>query len=342
VRALQLFGPDDLRVVDLPVADIGPDDALLEVESAGLCGTEPGIYHRGQPRGLVPGHEYAGTVARVGSRVTRVKVGDRVTGLWHSSCGACVECRAGMPELCPVPMTFGHAFDGSYAEYMRVPNADRCLLRLGDSLPFDLGALMGCSLVTAMWALARAGVVPGDSVAVFGLGAVGLCGVLGARLAGARTVIGLDPVAYRRATALECGADQALDPTDAGASETLRSCNGGAGTDRAIIPTTAKSAPQQALEGTRRGGTVVVIGGVGDFTINSRQLNHEQKTLTGAAGAPGADFGQRVVDLVADGRLDAGRLSRLVTHRFALADAATAFQVYEAKSEPVIKAVIHP
>lgn len=342
--AARLYGSEDLRVEEMEIPTIGPEDVLLKVEAAGMCSTEPHDFHTGYRRPVIPGHEYAGVIAEVGDQVRNWKVGDRVTGRWRSSCGNCPECRTGRPGLCRVRMTFGYEFEGSFAQYMRVPGADRTLVRLPSEVSFEAGVLIGCPTTTGMWGVHRAGVRVGDIVAVFGAGVVGLSAVVGARLDGAAIVICLDPLDWRRDLAGEFGANITLDPTSPDVVDEVLELTDGSGVNQAVIAAPASSAVQQAVDIMSRGGRIAIIATMEEFKLRNVDLGFivMEKELVGVSGAPHVDFLDRVIDLFRSGRVDRSRHQSLITHRFSLSDVHRAYEIYERKEEHTMKVVLLP
>jgi alcohol dehydrogenase len=219
VRGLVLAGVG--RIVyrtDLPEPALeAPTDAIVAVRRAGLCGSDLHPYEGREPVrfGVITGHEVVGDVVDTGTAVAAFRPGDRVLVPFTTSCGACPECRRGLSARCRSGQLFGYgapgdpgapALHGGQAEYVRVPLADGTLVRQPDGLD-DAGAvLLTDNLPTGWYAAERAGVAAGDTVAVVGLGSVGLCAVVAARDLGAGHVVAADPVAPRRECAERLGA----------------------------------------------------------------------------------------------------------------------------------------
>jgi aryl-alcohol dehydrogenase len=227
------FAIEQIQIAD----DLRPGEVLVEVHAAGICHTDVTTAATAVDAQLpiVLGHEAAGVVAGVGSAVTRVAVGDRVA-LSFASCGSCRYCTSGQPSYCvntvplnlsggrpdgSTPLTdaggaevrsffFGQSSFGRYAV-----TYERNCVPIGPSIDFSVAAAMGCGFQTGAGTLLRAlKVRPGSSVAVFGVGTVGLSALMAARLAGADTVVAIDPMPARRELALELGATAALDAAD--------------------------------------------------------------------------------------------------------------------------------
>lgn len=228
MRGLVLAGTRRIELRDdLPepvVAD--PGDAVVEVEAAGLCGSDLHPWAGREPAatGVVQGHEAVGRVVEVGPDVTTVAAGDRVVVPFTTSCGTCGPCTDGLSSRCTSSRLFGWgapgqpaaaALHGGQAERLRIPHADGTLLVVPDDLD-PATALLLCDNAPTGWYVARrAEVRPGTRVAVVGCGAVGLCAVAAALDLGAVEVVAIEPEAARRAAAVEVGATTAVAPDEA-------------------------------------------------------------------------------------------------------------------------------
>jgi S-(hydroxymethyl)glutathione dehydrogenase / alcohol dehydrogenase len=293
--------PLELREIELDEPRV--DEVVVRMAAVGICGTDlhniKGEWQRPTP--MVLGHEGAGVVEEVGSAVTSLRPGDRVVLSWAPSCGECADCRRGRPAAC-VPLhraigagtlvggRTGMSLDGqtvyrgtatgALAELVVV--TERVALPLGDDVPLEEAALLGCAALTGVGAvLFAAKVEPGATVVVVGAGGVGQFVLQGARLAGARAVVSVDPVESRREQALRLGATAAVPP------ETL------AGTMRELLPDGADyafdavGAPETtvlALRWTRSGGSCVVVGlpAAGErLDLDPGEFNRREKWLTG-------------------------------------------------------------
>src|SRR3954467_13227229 len=200
MRAVTFQAPGDVRIEERPDPEpVAADDAVVRVEATGVCGSDLHIYHgrvQIEP-GFIIGHEYVGTVEAVGDGVTSVAVGDRVLGCFQVACGTCWFCRHGNFHKCDGSRTFGHGatlggLQGTQAERALVPHANLTLRRIPDGLARDKALFAGDVMGTGYHAVVSAGTRPGDTVAVLGLGPVGLCAVQAAKVAGASHVIAVD------------------------------------------------------------------------------------------------------------------------------------------------------
>ena len=191
VRLEQVGRPLVDTVLELPL--LGPHDIRVAVEAAGICHSDA-HYRSGErtiPGTLVtPGHDIAGRVLEVGEHVSRVGIGDRVALHYLVSCGLCPPCLQGREQFCEPGEMLGFNRDGGYAEVVTVPARNAHLLP--SSIPFEVGAIMMCSTSTSLHALRRGRVAPGESVAVFGVGGLGVSAIKLAKVLGAGEVYGID------------------------------------------------------------------------------------------------------------------------------------------------------
>src|SRR3954470_3330353 len=214
MQAVTFQAPYEVRLEERPEPElIAPDDAIVRIEATGVCGSDLHIYHGRVPiePGFTIGHEYVGTVVAVGPAVTTVAVGDEVLGCFQVACGTCWFCRHGHFHKCDSSRTFGHgatlgSLQGTQAELALVPHANLTLRRIPDALDRDKALFAGDVMGTGYHAVVAAGARPGDTVAVLGLGPVGLCAVQAARVAGASQVIAIDTVEARLRMAQSFGA----------------------------------------------------------------------------------------------------------------------------------------
>lgn len=305
---------------DVRTAPLGPRDVQVRVRAASLCHSDLHALDGRVPTPLplVLGHEAAGEVTAAGPGVTRVQPGDAVVLSMVPICGRCRRCLGGQPNLClevdalraPVRFTLdghpAHGFLGlgTLAERLVVPEAS--VVRVPGDVPFDLLALLGCGVTTGVGAALRsARVAPGESVVVFGCGAVGLGVLQGAALAGARLTLAVDPVPAKREVALRLGATHAADPAEAPA---LAATLTGEGFDHAFDAVGSPAAVRAAWEAARRGGSVTTIGGAPgeQVSFDARDLFFAEKTLRGTVYGS-VDARRDIpafVDLWRAGRLD--------------------------------------
>ena len=297
---------EPIQVRDLKLDKPGAGELTIKIHAAGLCHSDLSVINGDRPRPvpIVLGHEAAGEVTEIGAGVTEFKIGDRVVLAFVPSCGECEACLAGRAALC-VPgaqtntagtLTSGerrwrgdegellhhHLGISAFAEQTIV--SELSAVKIPDDLPYELAALFGCAVLTGVGAaLNAAEIEPGQTVAIFGLGGVGLAAVMGAKLAGAGRVIAIDPVEHKRALALELGAGDALEGGP-GTVEELKAMTDG-GPDRVIETAGSAQVLETAYLATRRGGITVTVGLPNPeamLTIPAVSLVAEERTLKGS------------------------------------------------------------
>ncbi|MEU6174696.1 Zn-dependent alcohol dehydrogenase [Streptantibioticus parmotrematis] len=333
--------PLELTEIDLP--EPGPGQVRVRLAAAGVCHSDLSLSNGTlrQPVPAVLGHEGAGTVVAVGEGVASVSAGDRVVLNWAPSCGSCHYCGLGEPWLCA---NAGQAGGSPYATrtddgtplYPGLGTAvfaeetvvgANAVLPLPDGVPLADAALLGCAVLTGYGAVHHATRLrEGESVAVFGVGGVGLAVLQAARIAGAGPVVAVDVSPAKEELARAAGATDFLIASDTTAKD-IRKLTGGHGTDAAIECVGRADTIRTAWSATRRGGrtTVVGIGGTEEqVTFNALELFYFGRTLTGCVygnSDPEKDL-PVLADHVRAGRLD---LSAMVTDRIGLDGIPAAF-----------------
>jgi alcohol dehydrogenase len=337
-----------LEITEVELAGPGPGELLVRVGAAGLCHSDLSVIDGARPRvmPMVLGHEAAGEVVEVGADVAAFAPGDHVVLAFVPSCGHCEPCASGRAALCEPGAAANAAgtllsgerrftaLDGSelhhhlgvsaFSEYTVV--SARSAVKVPPDLPFEIAALFGCAVLTGVGAVVNsADVQAGESVAVFGLGGVGLAALLGARLAGAGTLVAIDVVPEKLELARSLGA---TDTVQAGADTVarVREITGG-GAEKAIETVGSEKVLAQAYAATRRGGTTVTVGlphPDRELTIPAVSLVAEERTLRGSylgSCVPERDL-PRFFELHRDGRLP---VESLLTHRLTLDEVNAGF-----------------
>jgi S-(hydroxymethyl)glutathione dehydrogenase / alcohol dehydrogenase len=353
-----------MTVEDVELAPPGPGEVEVRLAASGVCHSDWNVVTgaTANPLPAVLGHEGAGIVESVGEGVDTVSAGDHVILSWLPACGRCFYCSRGRQVLCDVAMEdmfrgtlpggtlrlsqnggplYHYSYLSAFAERCIVPEG--CCVRIRGDAPLEVAALVGCAVMTGYGAaVTRAGIRPGETIAIFGAGGVGLSAVMGARLAGAAAIVAVDPFAFRRETALELGATHALDPGSEEVPTALRDLTEGRGADAAIDSAGAPGVLAQAYASVRRGGTVVAVGlppeGL-SAELPASDLAREEKVVTGCfygSCSPQLDM-PRVLDLYMDGLLP---LDRLVSRSYPLEEINDAFAAMNAGE--VARAVIRP
>ncbi|GII66704.1 alcohol dehydrogenase [Sphaerisporangium krabiense] len=293
MKAAVWYGARDVRVEDVDVPAPGPGEATIAVAYCGICGSDLHEYadgphaipvsephpESGATAPLVLGHEFCGTVTALGPGVTGLAVGDRVAVEPHYRCGTCPRCLSGEYNICRHFGFAGLMGDGGLAERTTVPAY--MLHRLPDSVSLEQAAVFEPAAV-ALHAVRRAGVTGDETVAVVGLGPIGLLVVMLAARRGARRVIAADLSPERLALAGRLGATDLVDARDAAAAPGLiREAAGGEGVDVAFEVVGAEHTLRTCLDATRNGGRVMFLGLTHTVSIDAFALvNREQSILT--------------------------------------------------------------
>ncbi|HET8765822.1 MAG TPA: zinc-binding dehydrogenase [Pedococcus sp.] len=333
MRGVRLPGDSTVEHVTVEVPTPGHGQVLLRMRASSICGSDiRAIYreHLGHGaeayQGVVAGHEPCGEVVEVGPGGRSLSVGDRVVVYHIAGCGMCDECRRGYAVGCLSPFRAAHGWqrDGGHAEYLLAEEAS--CLRLPEPLTFVDGALVSCGFGTAYEGLLRAGVSGRDRLLVTGLGPVGLATAMLGRALGATTVVGTDTSPERVALAAGLGlVDVAVTADEV--DEAVAAATGGEGCEVAVDCSGAAPARVAALRNTRRWGRCVFVGEGGrvDFAV-SDLLIHKQVTLHGSWVTSLQHMDELLHLLVRTGL----HPEVVVTHRYPLAEAGTAYEVADA------------
>lgn len=322
MQAAVLHAPRVLSVEDTASTGLGREDVRVRVAVAGLCGTDYRIWtgERAVTYPRVMGHEFVGRVAACGDDVRGLAVGDRVVVEPNYSCGRCPLCREGNRNLCLSRTAIGIDVDGGFAEEVCVPA--QCCWKVSEGVS-DLGAVMIEPLAVVVRAVGRGAPRPGESAAVVGAGTLGLLALQVLRARGAR-VLGVARTRTRLALATELGAEGVHAVADGAVDVAARDFSGREGVDLVVETAGTPDAVTYALGLVRPGGRVVLTGlpheptSVEFFSVVRREV-----TITGSMIYQD-EFGEALA-LVASGEVVT---TKLVTHRFPLADIAAAFAAH--------------
>jgi threonine dehydrogenase-like Zn-dependent dehydrogenase len=336
MRAARFMGEGRLVVEDIPAPRVRkPDDVLLEVEAAGICGTDLHILH--SPPGVdvrpgtVLGHEYAGRVAEVGPGVLDLKSGDRVVVDPNLRCGACVYCRGGIPHMCEETTALGIEIDGGMAHYSVAPEG--ALYKVPAGMPPER-AVLAEPLACVVHGMDRLRPRPGDRAVVLGAGPIGLMFTQLLIAAGVRPLIVIEPAKIRRDQAIRNGAHMASDPTIEDPDELVHR-EMGVGAD--LVVDAVGTQLDQALRMVRRGGTVMVFGQNQSALANVRPFDISKRELT-VLGSHTAPFCfPRAIHLLDQAVIDA---EKLVSHRLGLGQIQEGLRLL--RRGEAIKVVIDP
>lgn len=308
-----------LAVEELPTPEIAEDEVLVKVAACGVCHTDLHYLDHGVPTfkkpPIVLGHEASGTVARAGRNVSTVREGDRVLLPAVVTCGHCKLCREGRENICMNMRMFGNHIDGAFAEYVKAPAKDAIPLPL--DLPLEESCIIADALSTPYHAVRnRAKVRPGDTVAVFGCGGVGINVVQIAVACGA-TVLAVDVSPQKLELAVAFGASEAILPKEGeNVAKTIRQKTDG-GVDVAVEAIGNPVTLGQAFDSVRRGGRLCVVGySDKPFSVPAAKVMFHEIEVVGSLGCRPVDY-PKVIELIRAGRV---QLRPLVTGRFPLSD----------------------
>jgi threonine dehydrogenase-like Zn-dependent dehydrogenase len=315
VKTLRLPGEKKVEVVERPKPTAEDDRAVVRIRASAICGSERGTYLEGKDYNF--GHEACGEIVEVDSP-RRVRPGQKVILFAAVFCGYCPDCLTGRAIMCRNI----EWQDGYHAEYAALP--ERCLLPLPDDIPYDVGALMGDALGTPYRAIKRLRVNGTHTVALFGLGPIGLSSLLLCKWEGAR-VIAFEKNPFRIELGRELGADIVVDACEGDFVRSVMESTEGEGADIAIDCTGDGEAESAAIACVGKGGKIAFVGeNAGTIAISpSEQFIRKELTLIGSWYFALDDYGE-MVKLVQSGL----PLARIITHRFSLDDAQEAFDLF--------------
>ena len=331
MAGMKLPGGARVEKVEVPVPTPGPGQVLLKMKAGSLCGSDlKYIYYEHTDKtggarydNVICGHEPSGQVVEVGEGVLDFHEGDRVLVYHIQGCGYCDECRKGFFINCQNPerRAYGWQRDGALAEYM-LADVSTCI-HLPDFLTYEDGAMISCGFGTAWQGLLRAQVTGADRVLVMGLGPVGQAVAMLAKGMGAQ-VIGADISEDRMNMAREIGCDAVFAGDDSCVSN-IMDYTGGTGVEVAVDCSGSAVGRHRCLEAARMWGRVVYLGEQGTVTFEpSPLLLHKNLTLMGSWVTSVANM-ERLVEFLVRKQIHP---NRIVTHRFALKDAAEAYRVF--------------
>lgn len=343
------FEPVPIESVD--VDEPRSREVLVRTVATGVCHSDlhlvDGDMQWPSSKPIVLGHEGAGIVEAVGDAVSSLRPGDHVVACLSGFCGVCPQCLTGHPNRCVSrivnrgrgeaprlsldgePLT-QFADVGSYAEQMLLH--ENSVVRIDDDIPLDRAALVGCGVLTGVGAALRtSGMRPGETVAVFGCGGVGLSVVQGARIGGARRIIGIDKFDSKLEMATALGATDTINSSDEDPVAMIRSLTGGEGVDHAFEAVGLASLVRQAVESLAIGGTATVVGVLPTGAMIEfpwEALRPECKLQTSRMGSNRFRTDIPVyLDLYRQGRL---LLDEMISRRGELADLNDAFRAMKA------------
>jgi L-iditol 2-dehydrogenase len=341
MRALVLTAYKRLELTELPPPEVGEDEVLVRVGACGICGSDVHGYDGSSGRRIPPlvmGHEAAGTVERVGSRVSGLGPGDRVTLDSTVYCGRCAFCRSGRANLCDERRVLGvscgeYRRHGCFAEYVAVPA--RGAHRLPEDLPLEQAALVE-PVAVAVHAVGRSGVTATDTAVVVGSGMIGLLVIQALRAAGCRSVVAVDVDPAKLEWARRFGAWEAFASGSAAAE--LRRLTGGRGADVALDCVGVTESLLTAVACARKGGALTLVGNITPSVgLPLQAVVASELTLLGTCASNGEY--PRAIELMRRGEID---VRPLISRVAPLAEGPSLFDRLYAREPGLMKVVLQP
>lgn len=327
-----------------PAIEIG-SDVIVRVTAAAICASDIHFWKGEAPcvPDFILGHEFVGVVEEVGPEVKRFLPGTRVAVPALPFCGTCSGCRKGEYFKCRASSMFGWRtpkanLAGAQAELVRVPFADNCLVPIPDRVTDKQALFVGDILSTAYFGVTNGDLSPGQDIAIFGAGPVGLCAVACARLFSPARIILIDLEDYRLEMGRKMGATHIINASREEAVKTIKAITGKRGVDVALDAVGLPSTLEDCIKATTPGGIISNVGvGPSVFKVNVGTMF--MKNLTFKTGLVNLNQMDRLMKLIEEGRLD---VSPIITHEIPLGDIIDGYQMFADRADNCIKVMIVP
>lgn len=347
MKALFLREQQQLSLEDTPdptLQDGG--DVIVRVTASSICGSDVHFWKGHLPSipDFILGHEFVGEIIEVGSQVRSFQKGDRVAVPANPFCGTCVNCQAGRVNNClTVKGMFGAGLmlgnlPGAQAHYVRVPHADACLAKIPPSVDDKAALLVGDVLSTGLFAIENGSPRPGDNIAVFGAGPVGLCAVACARLFSPAKIFLVDIEDYRLEVGAQLGATHLLNPERVNVVKEIKAATLGVGVNLTVDAVGLPSILKDCITCTAPGGTVSVVG-MGTASLEFPMMKFMLKNLTLRGGLVPLVNMKRLLTLIEEKRLD---VTPLITHTIKLEQIIEGYHMFADKKDNCIKVMVVP
>jgi L-iditol 2-dehydrogenase len=343
MKSLLLSSYNHLEIADMPLPPVGPDEVLIRVEACGICGSDVHGYDGSSGRRIPPivmGHEAAGTVSAVGAQVRGYAQGDRVTFDSTVYCGHCAFCLGGDVNLCDNRQVIGvscgdYRRHGAFAEFVVVP--ERILYHLPATISFAQAAMLEAVSV-ALHAVRVSEARGGETALILGAGMIGLLTLQAARAAGCSPVLVADVDPTRLALAEQAGADRVIDSSAENLLAEVHKHTGGRGVDLAFEAVGRNETVAAAIDCTRKGGTVTLVGNIQpEVTLPLQKVVSRQIRLQGSCASAG-EYPQ-AIELIANGKIIVGSL---ITAIAALEEGPRWFERLHAREPNLMKIILTP
>ncbi|MHA1419055.1 MAG: alcohol dehydrogenase catalytic domain-containing protein [Candidatus Heimdallarchaeaceae archaeon] len=341
MKAVQLIAiGKDLEDREIPIPVPKPDEVLIRIKAAGICHSDVHYRDGVSPVGYLPislGHEVAGVIEKLGSNVLDLQVGERVCLNYMITCGKCQYCVRGSEQFCEQGKMIGKDVDGGYAEFIAVPI--RGIHKLPDSISFEYASIMMCSSATSLHALKKTRFKPGETIAIFGLGGLGISAMQLAKVFGARVIYAIDIDSRKLEIAKEMGAIP-INAKENDPVKKIMELTTGEGVDVVLELIGLSLTMDQGVRSLARFGRLGLVGITrASFDFNSYEVICREKEIVGVSDHLLSEL-PCLLDLVEQGKLD---LSKVVTKTVPL-DAEAINEVHHQlkKFEADFRTVIKP
>jgi Threonine dehydrogenase and related Zn-dependent dehydrogenases len=336
MKAAVMHGAKDIRTETVPDPVCEPHGVIIKVKACGVCGSDLHIYKRDDQAGTIFGHEFSGDIVEVGSQVQGIKEGIRVTAVGFKPCGECFWCKQGKMHRCSNMALLGYQFPGAMAQFVHVPFAalGRSIFPLPEELTYEDGASVE-PLSISYFSVNRAQPKESETVAVIGLGVIGLYAIQVLKAMGVGKILVSGRRPSRLATAKICGADVVIDASKDDAVKTIMQATANLGVNTVLECAGTQLTFDQSVAIARGGGKIMLVG-IYEEPLRWEPLPVISKNLT-LIGCLGGNF-LASIELLKNGKV---KTRDMITHRFSLDQAAEAFRM-QLHDPSAIKVMIKP
>jgi len=338
MKVAMYYGKEDIRIEEMATPEIGEDEVLVEMKACGICGSDLMDWYLKSRAPLVLGHEPAGVIAKKGRKVKGFNVGDRVFVHHHVACLTCHYCIHGDYTLCE-QFHKTRIEPGGLAEYFKVPtpNLQIDTLKIPEPMSFEEATFIepvGCCLR----ALKKCNMQAGDSLAIIGVGAIGIIHVALSKIFGAEKTFVSDPIDYRLNVAKQFGADVAINPEKEDLTAIVKAETDGRGVDIAVVTAPSLEAYKAGLSVCRKGGKLCVFAPIEPskyLQISPKELFFSEIQIIPSYSTSHLET-RAALKIIKSGRIN---VKKLITHRFKLVEAAKAFKT-ASESKESLKVIV--
>ncbi len=330
MKALVFLAPKKFEVREVPIPECGEEELLVRVKYAGVCGTDNRIYQGTKvidgPR--VTGHEFSGTIEKIGKNVEGFTVGQRVSVYPMIHCGKCYCCREGKTNICVNRKTIGYEIDGGFAQYVKIPaEAIECgnVVSIPDSVSDEIAAISE-PITAAYHGIQQAKLNEGDTLVIIGAGPIGLFHTQLSRSKKLKQCIVVEPIEEKRELALKMGADVVIDPATEDTKKRIFELTDEKGADAILLDVGVPKVLEDSLSYVKKGGRFVIFAGMPAGTkvlLDPNQLHYKEIMLTGSSSSS-AKNQRRVFELLEAGDI---KTEGLISGCFALEEWKMAFEM---------------